>query len=163
MTVAHQRAADLTIGGLGLWVHCRQFPESNDYWDGNWLFVTAECRYPQSFARAEGPIVNLSEIARFLKECHALYRDLRGAAVLSCIEPNLRVELTAESLGHLALVIALTPDTLVEQHTFRSEVDQSYLPSIITGCESILARYPLRHSEDEGVEQADEADKARGR
>jgi hypothetical protein len=164
MTDPHARKADLTIGGLRIWVHGLQFPESDDYWDGNWVVVTAQCRSPQSSVRAEGPIVHLGEIADFLKGCEALYANLRGSAVLSCMEPSLRAELTAGSLGHIQLVISLTPDHLAEQHTFRSELDQSFLPAVIAGCQEILQQFPLKgQPEGEGVEQADEADKARDR
>ena len=33
----------LRIAGFQLWVHGYQFPDSNDYWDGNWLRVTVHC------------------------------------------------------------------------------------------------------------------------
>lgn len=162
MPQAHAREPDLMIGGLWLWVHGRQFPESHDYWDGNWVVVTAECRYPQSWVRTEGPIIHLGEIAEFLKGCEALYAKLQGSAVLSCMEPSLRAELTAGQFGHIHLVVSLTPDHLAEQHTFRSELDQSFLPAIMTGCQALLQRFPLKgHAEEGGVEQADEADKAR--
>ena len=34
---------DLKLEGLQIWVHGRQFPDLHDYWDGNWLRVTAHC------------------------------------------------------------------------------------------------------------------------
>ena len=158
MSDPHRRSPDLKIGGLHLWVQGRQFPESNDYWDGNWIVVTAECRYPQSSVRAEGPFVHLGEVADLLKGCKALYASLQGSAALSCMEPHLRADLTATGLGHINLVISLTPDHLTEEHVFRTELDQSYLPEIISACQSILDRYPLKgRREDEGVEEADKA------
>jgi hypothetical protein len=36
-------APDLKLEGLQIWVHGRQFPDLHDYWDGNWLRVTAHC------------------------------------------------------------------------------------------------------------------------
>jgi hypothetical protein len=39
-------APDLQIAGLRLWVHDRQFPMADDYWDGNWLQVTVHCGAP---------------------------------------------------------------------------------------------------------------------
>src|SRR5256885_6731459 len=32
---------DIKLGGLQVWVHGRQFPDAIDYWDGNWLRITA--------------------------------------------------------------------------------------------------------------------------
>jgi hypothetical protein len=34
---------DFCIGGLEVSIYGRQFPESDDYWDGNWLNVIACC------------------------------------------------------------------------------------------------------------------------
>jgi hypothetical protein len=39
---------DLRVAGLRVWIHGRQFPDSQDYWDGNWLNATAYCVYPDS-------------------------------------------------------------------------------------------------------------------
>lgn len=37
------RAPDFCIGGFKLWVYGREFPESHDYWDGNWINVVVRC------------------------------------------------------------------------------------------------------------------------
>ena len=34
---------DITVGALHIWIHERQFPESEDFWDGNWGNATAHC------------------------------------------------------------------------------------------------------------------------
>ena len=36
----HLGEPDIKLAGLQIWVHGRQFPDSDDYWDGNWLYVT---------------------------------------------------------------------------------------------------------------------------
>ena len=36
-------APAIRLAGFQLWVHGRQFPDSQDCWDGNWLNVTAHC------------------------------------------------------------------------------------------------------------------------
>ena len=33
---------DLTVAGFQLWVHGRQYPDSQEYYDANWLRVTAD-------------------------------------------------------------------------------------------------------------------------
>ena len=33
----------VAFAGFRLWVFGRQFPDSKDYWDGNWIVVKAEC------------------------------------------------------------------------------------------------------------------------
>jgi hypothetical protein len=144
----HLGEPDLTIAGLRLWVHGRQFPQSSDYWDGNWLRVTAYSVYPDSQVRAHGPIVHLSEIVVLLRECKRLYQSLEGTAGLRCIEPNLRVELVAENRGRIKMALSITPDQMTESHSFTDDLDQTYLPPIIAACQTILEKFPVREAED---------------
>jgi hypothetical protein len=138
---------DLAIAGLRVWIHGRQFPQSADYWDGNWLRVTAYCIYPHSIVRAHGAIIHLGEIVGLLRECEHLYQTLQGQASLRCIEPNLGVELTAETGGHITVQLTITPDQMTESHNFTDSIDQTYLPPIITACQAILAKFPVREPE----------------
>lgn len=138
---------DLKIAGLRLWVHSRQFPKSQDYWDGNWLITTTHCLYPQSSVRAHGSIVHLGEIYGLLRSTENLYQTLQGQAELRCIEPNLGVELLAQTGGHIRVKISITPDHMTESHSFIDSFDQTYLPSIIAECKAILAKFPLREPE----------------
>lgn len=135
---------DLSIAGLNMWIRGRQFPDAADYWDGNWLLVTTSCTYPSSSVTAGGPILHLSEVATFKKSCEELYQKLKGRAVLDCMEPNLRVELLAEAHGRIKVAISITPNHLTESHDFRDELDQTFLPPIIAGCDRILKKYPIR-------------------
>lgn len=138
---------DLQIAGLRLWVHGRQFPQSQDYWDGNWLIVTALCSYPESSVRVHGSIVHLGEVYGLLHETETLYQSLEGRAELRCIEPTLGVELSAQTCGHIQVKISITPDHINESHSYTDGFDQTYLPPIITGCKAILSKFPLRESE----------------
>jgi hypothetical protein len=58
---------DLKLGGFSLWVLGRQFPNAEDYWDGNWLSLRALVEAPGAMVRAEGPLVLAQELARFAK------------------------------------------------------------------------------------------------
>ncbi len=65
------------------------------------------------------------------------------------MEPNLAATLeTADQIGHIILTVALTPDHLSETHKFISQIDQSYLLSIIRECKHILERFPLREQHE---------------
>jgi hypothetical protein len=140
-------ALDLEIAGLRLWVHGRQFPQSQDYWGGNWLIVTARCSYPQSSVQAHGSIVRLGEIYGLLHEIETLYQTLQGQAELRCIEPNLAVELLAQTGGHIRVTISITPEYMSESLSYTDGFDQTYLPPIIAGCKAILAKFPVRAAE----------------
>ena len=95
------RPPDLHITGLRLWVHGRQFPMADDYWDGNWLQVTVHCAAPGARVWVTGPILHVPEIAHFLRGIEVLHASLQGEATLPCMEPELAVTLTAEGLGHI--------------------------------------------------------------
>jgi hypothetical protein len=135
---------DLQVGGLSLWVHGRAYEESVDYWDGNWLRVTAICRYPGAWTSTEGTILHLSEVSGLLEGCQSVFDTLEGNAVLDCMEPNLKIELESTGSGHLAVRIAITPDHMTQSHSYTDELDQTFLPPIIASCRSILAKYPFR-------------------
>ncbi|WP_158903599.1 hypothetical protein [Burkholderia sp. L27(2015)] len=136
--------ADLRIGGFSLWVHGRQFPEAIDYWDGNWLLVTACYICPDAAVVAHGSFVRLDEISSLADGCRRLYRTLAGEAGLHCLEPNLDITVAAKGLGHFDLRIALTPDQVNQQHLFKQQFDQTLLSSIIASCDVILEQFPMR-------------------
>lgn len=137
---------DLQIAGLRVWVHGRQFPDATDYWDGNWLRVTACCTYPESSVRVHGSIIHLGEVVGLQRGLERLYETLTGRAELVCIEPNLHVDLEAETGGHIRVVISITPDHLSEKHTFSDNFDQTFLPPITAACSRILERFPVRQA-----------------
>ena len=137
-------APNLHIAGLRLWVHGRQFPMADDYWDGNWLHVTVHCAAPRARVWITGPILHVPEMAHFLRGVEAIHASLQGEAILPCIEPELAVTLTAERLGHMTTVVAITPDHLSQVHRFTFALDQSYLLQVIDSCRTILRQYPMK-------------------
>ena len=92
---------DLKIEGLQIWVHGRQSPDAADYWDGNWLRVTAHCGRNGASVFTTGSIIHLSELDRWLVESEELLKNLKGEAKLACMEPALSVTLKSGSLGHI--------------------------------------------------------------
>jgi len=136
---------DLSICGLKLWVHGRQFPDSTDYWDGNWLRVTAYCIYRNSVVRIQNEAcVRTDEVARLLTDCERMYSTLSGKAALKCMEPGISIELSAFANGHIGVNLSITPDHTNETHEYEGAIDQSFLPAIISSCEAVLAKYPVR-------------------
>jgi len=135
----------IQIAGLRIRVHGRQFDDAQDYWDGNWLVVSARCVEGGASVEVSGPIVHLSELSQFLAELEPLYETLRGTATLPCMEPNLRVEIRpSNSTGGMEVDVRITPDHLNQEHRFLFAIDQSYLPGIIGGIRAVLAECPIR-------------------
>lgn len=135
---------DICLDIFSLWVFGRQFPESEDYWDGNWLNVKAEVVAPDSCVRVSGAIIHLGELAGFAKELEKFDQTLAGTACLSCIEPNLKIVIEGKSLGHLKATIDITPEHLTQRHRFISEFDQTFLKPLLIQLRNVLSRYPLK-------------------
>jgi len=115
-------------------VHGREYPESEDYWDGNWLRVTAHCGAAGAEVSVSGGILHLSEIVRWLAECQQMRDTLVGSAKLDCIEPELDVVLEMTTVGQMSMTVNITPDHLNQRHQLRFDIDQTYLSNIIKGC-----------------------------
>ena len=135
---------DIKLAGLRIWVHGRQFPDSGDYWDGNWITVTACCEARGAWVWVTGNFIHLGEIMILLDGSERLYRELEGKAELSCMEPELSLELEFKSQGKIDLSVEITPDNLSQSHSFIFEIDQSYLPGLISSCQKILQTFPIR-------------------
>lgn len=60
---------DLQVAGLRLWIHGRQYSDANDYDDGNWLRVTANCSASGSSVWAQDAILTVRDIAWLGREC----------------------------------------------------------------------------------------------
>jgi|JI10StandDraft_1071094.scaffolds.fasta_scaffold12682_12 hypothetical protein len=138
------KSPNIKLAGLQIWIHGRQFSESEDYYDGNWLNVTAHCGEAGASVWVSGAIVAVVEIDHWLSSSRELLKGLVAKAELPCIEPHLYVILQAGSLGHVTMEVSITPDNMTQEHKFIFEIDQSYLPSLISQCEDVLKEYPVR-------------------
>lgn len=139
---------DLKIAGVSVWIHQRQFPESEDFWDVNWLTVTACCEAPGAQVWTTGPLIHLTEIEKLLKECQRMHASLAGEATLNCMEPELDLTLKMQPGGRIALDVEITPNHLAQKHWFQFDIDQSYLPELIRNCQKVLEKYPLKHEQN---------------
>lgn len=137
--------AHFTLGPLSLNVHAYQFQDATDYWDANWIIVTAEVNLPgQAWVRADGLFLMTAELARLRDELHMLYDNLDAEAGLWTIEPELNIRLQGKETGTVLVEIEITPNQMTQEHRFYLELDQSYLPLAITQLNSILRKFPVR-------------------
>ena len=138
----------LKVAGFQLWVHGRQFPDSTDYYDGNWLRVTAHAGAAGASVWASGAILMVPDLIRWADECEALAEGRGNNAKLSPLEPELAVTISpVDQLGHLKMRVQITPDPLNQEHTFEFEIDQTFLPVIVKQCRAIGGVYPTRGEE----------------
>jgi len=135
---------DLAIAGLRIWVHGRQFPDSEDYWDGNWLNVSVCCSALGAEVWTNGSILHMSEVAGWLSSCIQVNKTLSGQANLETMESEIHMKLSADSLGHLGMEVQITPNISEQEHTFRFDIDQSFLSALIAGLKRVVELYPIK-------------------
>lgn len=133
---------DIRVGPLHIWVHGREREDTQDYWDANWLRVTVYCATGFSKVTASGSILHLSELSAWRKGLTALYEAKTGTAKLEATEPNLAVCVSLKD-GKGSLEISLTGDHLQESHEFFVEIDQSYLPALLSDLHRLFDEYPI--------------------
>ena len=143
---------DLKLAGFVLWIHSRQFPDAADYWDGNWLTVTAHCGDKGAEAWATGSFIHLPEIHQWITETQVLYDTLSGTAALACMEPELTIQLKAETGGHITMTVEMTADHLTQHHRFEFDIDQSDLPVFLAQGRKVLSQFPLKAADGAGNE-----------
>jgi hypothetical protein len=137
---------DLRLEGLRLWVHGRERPDAEDFWDGNWLHVTVRMEASGARIEAVGAFLRINEIAAFAEEVKALRAGRTRNAELRCIEPQLQITLVGDHLGHVFATVKLTPDQVSQSHEFLFETDQTWLTPLLASCDGLLARFPIRGS-----------------
>jgi hypothetical protein len=135
---------DISFAGLQVWLHGRQFPDAEDYWDGNWLNVTAHCGGQGADVWVGGAILHAPDLARWLDALEEMNRTLQGGARLDSNEPELHVELKMEPFGHVTTRVEITPNHLTQRHEFTFELDQTYLKPLLEDCRRAVRRYPVR-------------------
>lgn len=139
---------DFRLGRLFLWVQGfenEEAVEAANVHDANWLRVAAFYAAKGSRVLVSGGHLLTFELEKWLAELRKLEEEREGTAVLEPLEPNLRVELSADSLGHLALQVDLSPDPATQEHRFREELDPSVLAGRIRELEEICQKYPSRN------------------
>jgi len=135
----------LKVEGFQLWVHNHQFPDLDDYDDGNWLSVTAHCGRAWASVWASGSFIQVMDIVGFGEQCEKLAEGKLNSALMDPYEPELRVELKkTDSLGHIEMTVQITPDHLTQEHEFLFEIDLSYLKGLSAQCREIEKKYPVR-------------------
>jgi hypothetical protein len=140
---------DITLGPLKIWISGRQFPDSNEYWDANWLSGRAICEGAGSHVQVSGAFMHLRELKKWKEDLETFRQTLKGAVELPTMEPALKVKIEGQkaATGHLDCEVSITGEHLSECHRFSFTTDQSYLPGLLSQLASVLREYPIKHEE----------------
>lgn len=128
---------------LTLTVHRRNIPGSTDYWDGNFLWCTAEI-VAGAFRGSLSNVLRNEDLARFLTRVEDLYRRLDGEALLDTLEGWLDLRLIGDGRGHVEAHGQLFDDSVHGNRLeFRLFFDQTRLPPIMGQLRAALEQFPV--------------------
>jgi hypothetical protein len=78
----------LRVAGLQLWVHGHQFQNSAEYFDANWLRVTAHAGAAGASVWASGAILMAPDLVDWSGQCEALAQGERPKPSSSHLNPS---------------------------------------------------------------------------
>jgi hypothetical protein len=119
-------------------------PENSDYWDANWLKVQIQIKVG-AFSGNYIAQLQTMDFSGFEKELKRIYIDLKGVTQFNSIEEWLMVMLIGDGLGHFKVECRAcdspgTGNTL----QFEFQIDQTYIPNLITQVSNILEMFPVK-------------------
>lgn len=121
----------------------REFPETADYWDGNWVYADVEVR-AGSFRGKYEALLRTDEFARFRTELGPLYENLTGTASFESMEEWLKLRLTGDGKGHIEVACeAKDAPGIGNLLSFSLEIDQTDLPRNLSEIDAILRKFPV--------------------
>ena len=129
---------------LSLAVEGYSHPQSEDYWDGNWV----KSRINVAVGGFNGDVrgdLRLDEFQHLLDELKILQKTLDRKVIFTTTELWFEFKIEGDNLGHLEFQGTLwgywNADNLL-QFTFQS--DQTYLSNPIKQLETVLSHFPIK-------------------
>jgi hypothetical protein len=128
---------------LTLTIHARKGLDTADYWDGNWLYCTADVS-AGPFRGSVTSTIRTDDLSRFLPRLEDLYQRLQGEVRFDTMEDWLDVRIVGDRRGHVEVGGRLCDvNTLGNVLEFRLSFDQTYLPAILRQLRAALEAFPV--------------------
>jgi hypothetical protein len=123
-------------------------PNSNDFWDGNWLNVKILIKVGgfNGDYNAQLRNINFLDLKKGLEN---LYNKLDGFAEFHCIEDYLGIKIKGDGLGHFtADCFAIDyPGIYGNKLKFSLEFDQTEISELTKMIDLIIEKYPIKEIE----------------
>ena len=128
---------------LTLEMQHREYPESTDYWDANWV-VTRFFATAPGFRADFVESVHLSEVISLRKGLAKMHARMEGAVEWKAMDGFLELTAEMDKLGHIHWTIDLIyPAGVGARLSLELENDQTYLPALLNQIDDILEAFPL--------------------
>src|SRR5690349_6163467 len=116
---------------------------ATDYWDGNWVDSSIEIR-AGGFSGRFGASLRTEEFESFRVHLAKLYTFETSTAEFTTMEEQLRIHVNGDKLGHYtAECSAMDQAGIGNRLSFELEFDQTDIPSILAGLDSIIESFPV--------------------
>jgi hypothetical protein len=130
----------------------REFPESEEFWDRNWLVVDLSAKDEVSAVQIRGPYLHATELRALLQGVRDLLKAKASEFHLQNMEPMIRLSVEKrDELGHFEVQLALqsevshrsTPDCSKSAHRYEFGIDQTDLQILERQLVGALDAYPV--------------------
>jgi hypothetical protein len=130
----------------------REFPESEEFWDRNWLVVDLSAKDEVSTVRIHGPWLHTTELQDLLGGVRDLLSKKLSRFDLQNMEPHIGLSFErTDELGHFEIQLSLqsevshrsTPDYSKSARTYEFGIDQTDLQVLERQLVSALEAYPV--------------------
>jgi hypothetical protein len=115
---------------------------TGEYYDDNWVNVKVSIA-AGAFTGTFDAAFLTHDFVRFRAELQSLHEKLKGEAIFSTLEEQLFIKLTVDEVGRIA-VEGMAMDHPGVELKFVFDLDQSYLPKIISDLDEIVTEFPVR-------------------
>jgi len=124
------------------------YPDSNDFWDGNWINVRIVIRVGAFNGSYKAQLRNV-DFLDFNNELKNLYQNLDGFANFHCLEDYLQIKIKGDSLGHFSADCIATdnPGIYGNKLEFTLEFDQTEIHSMTKMIDDLLNEFPIKDFE----------------
>lgn len=136
-------APDIEIGELRIWTHSRKYPESNNFWDVNWLNATFHIKTLNASVWVSGDLIHNTEIAEWLAELENLREDLSNEANLKTMARCIKIKTMPQTYQRVSFEVDFFPDQRFQTHHFEFWLDKNSLKDLIESCRKILTKFPI--------------------
>ncbi|MGD6831239.1 WapI family immunity protein [Sutcliffiella halmapala] len=121
----------------------RNYPNSSDYWDGNWVKSKIKIEIPGYLVRFDADL-RTDELRDFVNEIKLLNRSLKGIASLKNLDSYLQFECQMGKLGQMLWTAETCyPAGYGAVLKFEFESDQTFLNRLIRELDDILTHFPV--------------------
>lgn len=130
-------------GLLSITIIGRERPESDSYWDGNWLLATIKVKTDKFSANVSGT-VRADELVNLSRDLQLLHDTLEGNLVFTTIEEWISFRIDIDKLGGIRLSGKISDNFLNDTYLIFSIItDQSFLSIPLSQLRQATNKFPV--------------------